>query len=104
MWGISGSKCLFPSHVVLSASLANICRLAFYSKSRENEKKQGIVQGALVLAISKTNMSVAPTSVRSSITVAIFFFSTMALTAIQPSSSKAVMVGARLPGVILVAF
>lgn len=34
-------------------------------------------------------------------TVAIFFFSTIELTATQPSSSRAVTVGARLPGVIL---
>lgn len=46
-------------------------------------------------------MSVAPTLVNSSITVAIFFFSTIELTATQPSSSRAVTVGARLPGVML---
>jgi hypothetical protein len=41
--------------------------------------------------------------VSSSITVAIFFFSTIELTATQPSSSRAVTVGARFPGVILLA-
>lgn len=45
-------------------------------------------------------MSDAPTLSSSSMTVAIFFFSTMELTATQPSSSRAVIVGARLPGVI----
>jgi len=59
---------------------------------------------ALVFAILSTRISVAPTAVSSSITVAIFFFSTIELTATQPSSSSALMVGARLPGVILVAF
>lgn len=49
----------------------------------------------------KTRISVAPTLVNPSITVAICFFSTMELTATQPSSSRAVMVGARLPGVML---
>lgn len=49
----------------------------------------------------RTRISVAPTLVRSSMTVAIFFFSTIELTATQPSSSRAVTVGARLPGVIL---
>lgn len=58
---------------------------------------------ALVFAISRTKISVAPTAVKSSITVAIFFFSTMELTATQPSSSNALIVGARFPGVILVA-
>ena len=48
-------------------------------------------------------MSVAPTAVKSSMTVAIRFFSTMLLTATQSASSRAVMVGARFPGVILVA-
>lgn len=48
-------------------------------------------------------MSIAPTAVRSSITVAIRFFSTIELTATQASSSSAVMVGALFPGVILVA-
>lgn len=51
----------------------------------------------------KTKISVAPTLVNSSITVAICFFSTIELTATQPSSSSAVTVGARLPGVILLA-
>lgn len=36
-------------------------------------------------------------------TVAICFFSTIELTATQPSSSSALIVGARLPGVIFVA-
>lgn len=47
-----------------------------------------------------TRMSVAPTLVSWSITLAISFFSTIELTATQPSASSAVMVGARLPGVI----
>src|ERR1700757_4277976 len=57
----------------------------------------------LVLAISSTKISVAPTPVRSSITVSMIFFSTIELTATQSDSSKAVIVGARFPGVILVA-
>lgn len=65
------------------------------------------VQQAIVshreLAMSKTRISVAPQSDNSSITVAILFFSTMLLTASQSALSNAVMVGARLPGVILVA-
>jgi hypothetical protein len=56
-----------------------------------------------VFAISNTRISVAPTSVRSSMTVAMRFLSTMELTANHPSSSRDVMVGARWPGVILVA-
>ena len=52
------------------------------------------------LAIVSTRISVAPTLVSSSMTVATFFFSTMELTATQPSSSRAVTVGARLPGVM----
>ena len=62
-----------------------------------------LAQPTLVFAIARTNMSVAPTSVSLSMTVAICFFSTIELTATQPSSSKALMVGARLPGVIFVA-
>lgn len=54
--------------------------------------------------MSRTRISVAPTSVNSSITTAILFFSTIELTATQPSSSKALMVGALFPGVITVAF
>ena len=57
----------------------------------------------LALAISKVKISTAPTAVNSSMTVAIRFFSTIELTATHASSSRAVMVGARLPGVILVA-
>jgi hypothetical protein len=60
-------------------------------------------QPALEFAIARTIISVAPTSVNSSITVAIFFFSTIELTATQPSSSNALIVGARLPGVNFVA-
>jgi hypothetical protein len=48
-------------------------------------------------------MSVAPTSVNLSMTVAIDFFSTIELTATQPSTSRALIVAARFPGVILVA-
>lgn len=51
----------------------------------------------------KTRMSEAPTAVSWSMTVAMAFFSTIELTATQPSSSSAVTVGARLPGVIFVA-
>lgn len=58
---------------------------------------QGVV---LEFAIPITRISVAPTADRSSMTVATRFFSTMALTATQPSSSRAVMVGARFPGVM----
>lgn len=50
--------------------------------------------------MAKTKISCAPTVVNLSITVAIFFFSTIELTATQPSSSKALTVAARLPGVI----
>jgi hypothetical protein len=63
----------------------------------------GTSLAALVFAISRTKMSVAPTAVSSSITMAICFFSTIELTATQPSSSNALIVGARFPGVILVA-
>ena len=62
-----------------------------------------ISHGHLALAISRIRISIAPTAVNSSITVAIRFFSTIELTATQASSSSAVMVGARLPGVYLVA-
>lgn len=48
----------------------------------------------------KTRISDAPTLVSSSITVATFFFSTIELTATQFSSSRAVTVGARFPGVM----
>ena len=57
----------------------------------------------LELAILSTNMSVAPQAVSSSMTVAMFSFSTIELTATHAGSSRAVMVGARLPGVIFVA-
>lgn len=62
-----------------------------------------LLQPARVFAISNTKISVAPTLDNSSIAVAIFFFSTIELTATQPSSSKALMVGALFPGVILLA-
>ena len=57
----------------------------------------------LELAMFPTKISSAPQLARSSITVAIFTFSTMTFTATQSGSSSAVTVGARLPGVILVA-
>jgi hypothetical protein len=63
----------------------------------------GIHQNHLVFEIASTKISVAPTSVNASMTVAICFFSTIELTATQPSSSSALIVGARLPGVIFVA-
>lgn len=50
-----------------------------------------------------TMTSCAPATTNLSITTAISFFNTMALTATHPSSSSAVVVGARIPGVILVA-
>jgi hypothetical protein len=53
--------------------------------------------------MAKMIMSVAPTSVRLSMTIAMFFFSTMVLTATQPASSRELIVGARRPGVIFVA-
>ena len=56
----------------------------------------------LEFAISSTRISVAPAAVNSSMTVAICFFSTIALTAAQSGVSNAVTVGARLPGVIRV--
>ena len=49
----------------------------------------------------RTRISVAPTASKSSMTVAMLFFSTIALTATHPGSSRAVTVGARFPGVIL---
>lgn len=61
------------------------------------------LQPVLEFAISSTSMSVAPTPVKSSITVAIVLFSTIELTATQSAASSAVIVGARLPGVIFVA-
>lgn len=57
----------------------------------------------LELAILSTNISVAPQAVSSSMTDAMFSFSTIELTATHSGSSKAVMVGARFPGVIFVA-
>lgn len=57
----------------------------------------------LELAICNTRISVAPTAVSSSITVAIIRFSTIELTATQSASSSAVIVGALMPGVIRVA-
>lgn len=57
----------------------------------------------LEFAMFSTNMSVAPQAVSSSITDAIFSFSTIELIATQSGSSRAVIVGARLPGVIFVA-
>ena len=58
----------------------------------------------LELAMLKTRISIAPTAVNSSMTFAMRLFSTIELTATQPSSSSAVIVAARLPGVISVAF
>ena len=55
----------------------------------------------LEFSIPNTKISVAPTAVNSSMTVAINFFSTIELTATHPLSSSGVTVGARLPGVIL---
>lgn len=57
----------------------------------------------LEFSISITKISVAPHANKSSMTVAIRSTSTMALTAIQSLSYSAVMVGARLPGVMVVA-
>ena len=51
-----------------------------------------------------TNISVAPQAVSSSMTDAMFSFSTMELTATHSESSRAVIVGARFPGVIFVPF
>ena len=50
--------------------------------------------------IARQRISVAPTSVSSSITPATFDFSTIEDMATQSVSSSAVTVGARLPGVI----
>ena len=58
---------------------------------------------ALELAILSTSISVAPQAVKSSITLAIRSFNTIELTAAHAGSSSAVIVGARFPGVILVA-
>ena len=63
----------------------------------------GFDHPVLELAILSTNMSVAPQAVSSSMTVAMFSFSTIELTATHAGSSRAVMVGARLPGVIFAA-
>lgn len=57
----------------------------------------------LELAMLSTSISVAPQAVNSSITDAMFPFSTIELTATQSGSSNAVMVGALFPGVIFVA-
>ena len=57
----------------------------------------------LEFAIFSTNISVAPQAVSSSMTVAIFSFNTIELTATHAGSSRAVTVGARFPGVILAA-
>ena len=57
----------------------------------------------LELAILSTSISVAPQAVSSSITDAIDSFSTIELIATHSGSSKAVIVGARFPGVIFVA-
>ena len=58
---------------------------------------------ALEFAILSTRISVAPQAVSSSITLAIFSFNTIELIAAHLGSSSAVIVGARLPGVIFVA-
>jgi hypothetical protein len=52
-------------------------------------------------SIFVTRMSQAPTSVNWSMTMAIFFRSTMTEMATHPFSSSEVTVGARFPGVIL---
>jgi len=84
-------------------SLKNLFKSSILS-NQAHDIYQGIhFQPALVFAIFSTRISVAPTDVRSSITVAISFFSTIELTATHPSSSNALIVGARFPGVILVA-
>jgi len=57
----------------------------------------------LELVIGNTKISVAPATVRSSITLAMLSFSTIELIATQVGSSSAVIVGARLPGVMAVA-
>lgn len=57
----------------------------------------------LEFSIFSTRISFAPQAVNSSITVAMRFDSTMALTATQPAFSSVVIVGAVVPGVILVA-
>ncbi len=57
----------------------------------------------LELAILSTKISVAPQAVSSSITDAMVSFGTIELIATHSGSSKAVMVGARFPGVIFVA-
>ena len=63
----------------------------------------GFNHPVLELAMLSTNISVAPQAVNSSMTVAMFSFSTIELTATHAGSSRAVMVGARLPGVIFAA-
>jgi len=63
-------------------------------------------QSVLVFAMAKTRMSFAPIAVNLSMAVAICLFSTIELTATQswaPAPSKALMVGALLPGVIVIA-
>lgn len=75
------------------------------------EQKNGNIQkkekpsNHLVLVFCRlmTRISSAPHATNSSMTVAIRFDSTIALTATQSVFSSAVMVGAVLPGVILVA-
>ena len=73
------------------------------------ERKSGPAQRlqfhypVLELAMLSTSISVAPQAVNSSMTDAMFSFGTMELTATHSGSSRAVTVGARFPGVILVA-
>ena len=78
--------------------------LAFFSGRFRLLSNTPFIYPVLVFTIFKTKISVAPTAVSSSITVAIFFFSTIQLTATHSASSRDVIVGARLPGVIFVAF
>ena len=53
--------------------------------------------------MDRTRTSFAPKATSWSMTVAIQFFCTITLTATQPSMSRALVVGARLPGVMLTA-
>jgi len=74
------------------------CRPVHPSKSHAQCVAQSPV---LEFSIFVTMRSVAPTSVNLSMAIAISFLSTIACTATQPSSSNALTVGARRPGVIL---
>ena len=101
IWLLSVQFVLYPS---AQRSKSRLCAaLQLLSSFLFSSLEHRCTYPVLELAISSTKISVAPTFVSSSITLAICFFSTIELTATQFCISNAVIVGARLPGVILVA-